>query len=142
MNILRSPPNIVGGVLNYTIIPNTLPEKMSPNVLLLLVYDTFLGMYVSPPFLVISLVARRICVCVRDLDQARRRKWIRTRAPRPLALDNPFRPLSLAWEVNATPQGRFEVRVCIKAFFFSPSWLEEGIITFTQVCFCCCRWWW
>lgn len=45
----------------------------------------------------------------RDLDQARRRKWIRTRAPRPLPLDDAFRPLYLAWEVNATPQGRFEV---------------------------------
>ncbi|CAN0500942.1 unnamed protein product, partial [Laminaria digitata] len=45
----------------------------------------------------------------RDLDQARRRKWIRTRAPKALPLDDPFRPLYLAWEVNVTPQGRLEV---------------------------------
>ena len=45
----------------------------------------------------------------RDLDQARRRKWIRTRAPKALPLDDPFRPLYLAWEVDVTPQGRLEV---------------------------------
>ncbi|CAM9715643.1 unnamed protein product, partial [Sphacelaria rigidula] len=44
----------------------------------------------------------------RDLDAARRRKWIRTRAPKPLPLDDPFRELYVAWEVTATPQGRLE----------------------------------
>ncbi|KAG5176382.1 hypothetical protein JKP88DRAFT_265414 [Tribonema minus] len=41
----------------------------------------------------------------KDLDQARRRRWIRTRAPRPLPLNDPHRPLELVWEVGVTPQG-------------------------------------
>ncbi|CAM9746353.1 unnamed protein product, partial [Discosporangium mesarthrocarpum] len=45
----------------------------------------------------------------RDLDQARRRRWIRTRAPKPLPVDDPYRPLSVAWQVDVTPQGRLEV---------------------------------
>ena len=47
----------------------------------------------------------------KDLDQARRRKWIRTRAPKPLPMDDPFRPLHLAWEVGVTPQGRLEATI-------------------------------
>ncbi|CAN0559720.1 unnamed protein product, partial [Ectocarpus sp. 12 AP-2014] len=47
----------------------------------------------------------------RDLDQARRRKWIRTRAPKSLPMDDPFRPLYLAWAVDVTPQGRLEATI-------------------------------
>ncbi|CAM9617791.1 unnamed protein product, partial [Ectocarpus fasciculatus] len=47
----------------------------------------------------------------RDLDQARRRKWIRTRAPKPLPMDDPFRPLYLAWAIDVTPQGRLEATI-------------------------------
>ncbi|CAM9838681.1 unnamed protein product, partial [Ectocarpus fasciculatus] len=47
----------------------------------------------------------------RDLDQARRRKWIRTRAPKPLPMDDPFRPLHLAWQIDVTPQGRLEATI-------------------------------
>ncbi len=47
----------------------------------------------------------------KDLDQARRRKWIRTRAPKPLPMDDPFRPLHLTWEVGVTPQGRLEATI-------------------------------
>ncbi|CAM9874092.1 unnamed protein product, partial [Sphacelaria rigidula] len=45
----------------------------------------------------------------RELDGARRRKWVRTRAPKPLPLDDPFRKLYVTWEVTATPHGRLEV---------------------------------
>ena len=47
----------------------------------------------------------------RDMDQVRRRKWIRTRAPKPLPMDDPFRPLYLAWEVGVTPQGRLAATI-------------------------------
>ena len=47
----------------------------------------------------------------KDLDQARRRKWIRTRAPKPLPMNDPFRPLYIAWEVDVTPQGRLEATI-------------------------------
>eukprot|EP00752_Nemacystus_decipiens_P006311 g5691.t1 len=47
----------------------------------------------------------------KDLDQARRRKWIRTRAPKPLPMDDPFRPLYVAWDVDVTPQGRLEATI-------------------------------
>ena len=47
----------------------------------------------------------------RDMDQVRRRKWIRTRAPKPLPMDDPFRPLYTAWEVGVAPQGRLEVTI-------------------------------
>ncbi|CAM9455743.1 unnamed protein product [Ectocarpus sp. 4 AP-2014] len=47
----------------------------------------------------------------RDLDQARRRKWIRTRAPKPLPMNDPFRPLHLAWQIDVTPQGRLEATI-------------------------------
>lgn len=47
----------------------------------------------------------------KDLDQARRRKWIRTRAPKPLPMNDPFRPLYVAWEVDVTPQGRLEATI-------------------------------
>ncbi|CAN0469082.1 unnamed protein product, partial [Hapterophycus canaliculatus] len=47
----------------------------------------------------------------RDLDQARRRKWIRTRAPKPLPMDDPFRPLYVAWQIDVTPQGRLEATI-------------------------------
>ncbi len=53
----------------------------------------------------------------RDFDQARRRRWIRTRAPRPLPLEDPHRPLDLVFDVQVTPQGRLEVQalstICI-----------------------------
>ncbi|CAM9605202.1 unnamed protein product, partial [Scytosiphon promiscuus] len=47
----------------------------------------------------------------RDLDQARRRKWIRTRAPKPLPLNDAFRPLYIAWQIDVTPQGRLEATI-------------------------------
>lgn len=47
----------------------------------------------------------------KDLDQARRRKWIRTRAPKPLPMNDPFRPLHLAWQIDVTPQGRLEATI-------------------------------
>eukprot|EP00903_Cladosiphon_okamuranus_P017946 g16513.t1 len=47
----------------------------------------------------------------KNLDQARRRKWIRTRAPKPLPMNDPFRPLYVAWEVDVTPQGRLEAKI-------------------------------
>ena len=47
----------------------------------------------------------------RDMDQVRRRKWIRTRAPKPLPMDDPFRPLYVAWEIGVTPQGRLEATI-------------------------------
>eukprot|EP01084_Bolivina_argentea_P267506 454090_1 len=53
----------------------------------------------------------------RDFDQARRRRWIRTRAPCPLPLEDPHRPLDLVLDVQVTPQGRLEVKasstICI-----------------------------
>ena len=47
----------------------------------------------------------------RDVDQVRRRRWIRTRAPKPLPMDDPFRPLHLAWEVGVTPEGPLEATI-------------------------------
>ena len=44
-------------------------------------------------------------------DQCRRRRWIRTRAPKPLPMNDPFRPLYLAWQVDVTPQGRLEATI-------------------------------
>ncbi len=53
----------------------------------------------------------------RDFDQARRRRWVRTRAPRPLPLEDPHRPLDLVFDVQVTPQGRLEAKatssICI-----------------------------
>ncbi len=45
-----------------------------------------------------------------DFDQARRRRWIRTRAPCPLPLEDPHRPLDLVLDIQATLQGRLEVK--------------------------------
>eukprot|EP00624_Nannochloropsis_granulata_P003224 evm.model.NODE_26333_length_6330_cov_16.381674.2 len=47
----------------------------------------------------------------RDMDGVRRRRWIRTRVPLPPALDDPTRPLSVAWRVNLLPDGRTELSV-------------------------------
>lgn len=65
----------------------------------------------------------------RELDGARRRKWVRTRAPKPLPLDDPFRKLYVTWEVTATPHGRLEVTVTMLGYHewtYLPGGREEG----------------
>ena len=47
----------------------------------------------------------------REMDGVRRRRWIRTRVPLPPAMDDPTRPLAVAWTVNLGSDGRTELSV-------------------------------
>jgi hypothetical protein len=46
-----------------------------------------------------------------SLDCARRRRWLRTRAPTPPDLDDPARPLSVVWDVQSLESGRKIIRI-------------------------------
>lgn len=53
----------------------------------------------------------RIKRTYRDMDGVRRRRWIRTRIPVPPPMDDPTRPLAVAWRVALLPDGRTELGV-------------------------------
>lgn len=85
-----------------------------------------------------SCYRRRYVLSNRELDQARRRKWIRTRAPKPLPYDDPFRPLYLVWEVTATPQGHMEVRRSLRLGNMTTArCVSVAIDGFRRSCLCC-----
>ncbi|CAM9261100.1 unnamed protein product, partial [Phaeothamnion confervicola] len=66
----------------------------------------------------------------RDLDTVRRRCWIRTRAPKPLPLNSPHRPLYLVWQVDVTPQGRLQLRARSTVRFVNHTrlWLDAAAL--------------
>lgn len=53
----------------------------------------------------------RIKRTYRDMDGVRRRRWIRTRISVPPPVDDPTRPLAVAWRVALLPDGRTELAV-------------------------------
>jgi hypothetical protein len=44
-------------------------------------------------------------------DGVRRRRWVRTRVPKPPDINDPNRPIFLVWEVNLQPDGRTHLGV-------------------------------